>query len=693
MIARTPPASRGPAVWFKPAPAKAARTPIPAPGIVWGSYPERRNRKPSSAITRTLARLLAPMLNGKLSSRGHQDFVSGVRALQQPIAAESAAPLNARVSHLRAQLARDGFEASSITEAFAVVAVYCRRALGVELYDTQLIAARIMLDNHLAEMATGEGKTLAAAVTAATAALAGIPVHVVTANDYLVSRDAANLRPLYEALGLTVGAVTQSMAAPARQAAYACDITYCTAKELVFDYLRDGVSAPQRSAIEQRAAALIGTTPPQRLLRGLCMAIIDEADSILIDEARVPLVLSRAAPDSTQMSTQASAYAGLRQAWKLSAMLDPAMHFIADRSTHSTRLTAEGRAQVHELCTRAAAESFKWLNLRHCEDQVALALTARYLLQRGRDFVVEDGRVHIVDTTTGRKAAGRSWSNGLHQLVEIKEGCATSARVETLAQITYQRFFPRYFRLCGMSGTLREARRELHNIYDLQVVNVPLHRPLRRILLPARVFVNAQAQWPAVVARVRHMHEQGRPVLVGTDSVLDSEALSRHLTASGLTHTVLNARQDRDEAAIIAAAGAPEAITVATNMAGRGTDIVLAAASREAGGLHLICCQQNAARRIDRQLLGRCARQGDPGSAEYFISLNGPIVGRSLLAGVLKNSFKNNNLYNSLLCGSTLPLLRLAQRAAERCHEIEREALMRQDERVGDWFAFSGPEQ
>ena len=701
MIARTAPASSGSAIYFKNAAAKAARTPLPAPGIVWGNYPERRNRKPSSAITRMLARLLAPLLNGKLSSRGHQNFVAGVRALQQQIADESAALLNARISHLRARLARDGFHDASNTEAFAVVAVYCRRTLGVELYDTQLIAARIMLDNHLAEMATGEGKTLAAALTAATAALAGIPVHVVTANDYLVSRDAANLRPLYEALGLTVGTVTQPMAAPARQAAYACGITYCTAKELVFDYLRDGVSAPQHSAIEQRAAALAGAPAPQRLLRGLCMAIIDEADSILIDEARVPLVLSRAVPDSTQVSTQVStrvntrvsAHQALQHAWKLSAMLDPATHFIADGSTHSTRLTAEGRAQVHELCTRAAAETFNWMNRRHCEDQVALALTARYLLQRGRDFVVEDGRVHIVDATTGRKAAGRSWSNGLHQLVEIKAGCAPSAQVETLAQITYQRFFPRYFRLCGMSGTLREARRELHNIYDLHVVNVPLHRPLRRTLLPARVFANAEAQWSAVVTRARRLHEQGRPLLIGTGSVLDSEDLSRRLSANGLTHVVLNAQQDRQEAEIIAAAGAPEAITVATNMAGRGTDIVLAAASRDAGGLHVICCQQNAARRIDRQLLGRCARQGDPGSAEYFISLEGPMLGRIRIAAILNISFKNNILYNLPLYGSALPLLRLAQRAAERRHEVEREALMRQDQRMGDWFAFSGPEQ
>jgi preprotein translocase subunit SecA len=654
---------------------KTAR--ISAPGILLGRYPERRIRETPSALSRLMTNLLRS--NPRAQQRRCHAFVASVRTLQPTIAGESEQILGERTLRLRAQLAREGLVDAVLTQAFAVVAVVCRRALGVEPYDTQLFAARLMLDGQLAEMATGEGKTLVAALGAATAALAGIPVHVVTANDYLVARDAATLRALYQALGLTVGAVTQALTAPARRDAYACDITYCTAKELVFDYLRDSIAAPQRSALEQRAAELGGAAAPQRLLRGLCMAIIDEADSILIDEARVPLVLSQAVADPAQ--------AHLQRAWKLSAGLEPAAHFTTDLSRRSAQLTPIGREHLRAL---AAVDAYPWLNTRHCEDTVTQALTARHLLRRGRDFVVEEGQVHIVDETTGRKAPGRSWSHGLHQLVEIKEGCAPSAQVMTLAQITYQCFFPRYFKLCGMSGTLMEARGELLNIYDLQVATVPLRRPSQRKGLPTQVFENGGLLWPAVAARVRELHEQGRPVLVGTDSVLDSELLSRLLHASGLPHALLNASQDRHEAQIIAAAGAPGAITVATNMAGRGTDIILADASRVAGGLHVISCQQNASRRIDRQLMGRCARQGDPGSVELFIALSGPILARSSITKMFKNIIKNNNLHINKLV--TL-LLRQAQRLIERRHRIEREMLMRQDQRVNDWFAFSGTEK
>jgi preprotein translocase subunit SecA len=466
------------------------------------------------------------------------------------------------------------------------------------------------------------------------------------------------------------------MPAAARRAAYACDITYCTAKELVFDYLRDCVAAPRGSTLEQRAAALGGAPAPQPLLRGLNMAIIDEADSILIDEARVPLVLSQSVAGADE--------ARLRQAWQLSASLQPGSDFHADTTARSARLTAAGRDRL-----RTPGAAAPWLNARQREDMVALALTARHLLRRGRDFVMEAGQVHIVDETTGRKAAGRSWSQGLQQLVELKEGCKPSAPVVTLAQITYQRFFPRYFRLCGMSGTLLESRRELHRIYDLHVVPVPLRVPGRRRVLPPRAFADAAALWPAVAARVREMHALGRPVLVGTGSVLDSETLSRHLSAGGLKHAVLNASQDQHEARIVAAAGAPGAITVATNMAGRGTDILLHETSRAAGGLHIICCQQNASRRIDRQLMGRCARQGDPGSVEFFVALDGPMLAQHYAAATLKKLF-----INKYLCydAGSIYLLRSAQRGAERRERREREILMRRDQQVDDWFAFSGSE-
>ena len=647
------------------------------PGVLWGPYPERDTRETPSAASRWIAHALQP--GDRAQQRSCHALVTAVRKVQAVVAGESDERLQVRLQSLRAQLARDGFAGDALAETFAVVAVVCRRVLGVELFDTQLFAARVMLDGQLAEMATGEGKTLAAAVTAGTAALAGMPVHVLTANDYLVARDASTLRPLYEALGLTVGAVTQSMPAAARREAYACDITYCTAKELVFDYLRDRVAAPRSSPLEQRAAALSGVAPAQRLLRGLCMAVVDEADSILIDEARVPLVLSQALADEAQ--------GHLQHAWNLSAALEAQTHFAVDPRGRRAQLTAAGR---EALLAMTDSGVFPWLNTRHRDDMISLALTARCVLQRGRDYVVETGKVHIVDETTGRKATGRSWSQGLHQLVEIKEGLAPSAPVATLAQITYQCFFPRYLRLCGMSGTLIEARAELRQMYDLKVTKVPLRQPSRRRVQALHLFDDADAQWAAVVARARELRAQGRPLLVGTDSVLDSEALSQHLSAAGLAHAVLNAHQDQQEAAIVAAAGRAGAITIATNMAGRGTDILLTDDSRAAGGLHIICCQQNASRRIDRQLIGRCARQGDPGSVERYVSLRGPMLASQSILRYVKNMIKNKYLRTN---GLGAWALARAQGAAERRDRRAREALKRRDQHMNDWFAFSGGER
>jgi preprotein translocase subunit SecA len=653
---------------------KAAR--IAAPGIVLGSYPERRERDTLSLVERLLAAGLARWWDRRAANRQHG--VASVRALERRLSAASTEALRQHTLDLRARLAREGLTDARVAEAFAIIAVTCGRALATVPYDTQLMAARIMLDGRLAEMATGEGKTLAAAFTAATAALAGAPVHVVTANDYLVTRDAAGLRPLYHALGLTVGAVTQDADTAARRAAYACDITYCTAKELAFDYLRDRLASPRRADLEERAVCLAQPRAPAKLLRGLCMAIIDEADSVLIDEARVPLILSEAAPGADS--------APFLHAWRLSGQLEAGVHFGLDAAMRSARLSDAGCARLKIL---AEHDRYPWLAARHCEDTVALALSARHLLQRGRDFLVKDGRVQIIDETTGRAAHGRSWSHGLHQLVEIKEGCRPTPPILPRVQITYQRFFQRYLRLCGLSGTLRESRYELFKVYGRHVASVPLRRPSRRSVLPARVYSRQDAQLAAVVARVAELNAHGRPVLVGTGSVTESEELSRLLRLAGLAHAVLNARQDEHEAAIVAAAGRARAITVSTNMAGRGTDIIPDAASVAAGGLHVICCQQNASRRIDRQLIGRCARQGDPGSAEMYIALDGALLARHWLSRLVRRCTRREELRHSWLGALAL---RLVQRAEERRHRMERESLLRRDEEVSNWFAFSGPE-
>jgi preprotein translocase subunit SecA len=548
--------------------------------------------------------------------------------------------------------------------------------LRVRPFDTQLIAGRIVLDNRLAEMATGEGKTLAVALAAATAALAGIPVHVITANDYLVTRDAEQLAPLYRALGLSAGAVTQPQDAAQRRVAYACDITYCTAKELVFDYLRDGLHRT-RDPLRWRLEQLAGESVEGPVLRGLCMAIIDEADSILIDEARVPLILSQAEDDGQRREY-------LAQSLDLARAMRTGADFRLDETALCAELTDSGRERLEH---DAASLPPMWRNRLHREEAVSTALAALHLFRPDRHYLVREGRVQIIDETTGRVAPGRAWSRGLHQLIELKEGCVPSAEFRTAAQITYQRFFPRYLRLGGLSGTLREARAELLAVYRLSVRRVPLSKPCRRVVLPRRLFPDRASLWDAVAARVAMLHSAGRPVLVGTDSVADSEALARRLGEAGLPHAVLNARHDRDEADIVAQGGARGAITVATNMAGRGTDIPLADGVADLGGLHIICCQLNAARRIDRQLAGRAARQGDHGSVETWLSLDAPLLARALprrLTPLLRpHSSKVPGMLLKALAG-------LPQRQAERRHFLQRKRMFEHDQRMDRQLSFGG---
>jgi preprotein translocase subunit SecA len=587
-----------------------------------------------------------------------------------------------RLRDLRARLGASGLDGETTAEAFALVREATRRQLGTPHYDTQLIAGRIMLGNRLVEMATGEGKTLAAALTAATAGLAGIPVHVLTANDYLVTRDAETLGPVYRYLGLTVGAVTQPMDQAARRTAYGCNVTYCTAKELVFDYLRDRlVRRGMSSHLHERVRQLdSGPAPSALLLRGLWMALIDEADSILIDEARTPFILSQ-----SRVNDQQQGY--FRQALQLATRLRPGVEFRVDAATRQAALTDRG---CQALDSSASSIGGLWNDRRHREEVVGLALAAHHLYARDRDYLVRDGKVLMIDQTTGRVAPGRVWSKGLHQLLEVKEGCKPTGEMETIAQITYQRFFPRYLRLCGMSGTLAEASRELRSVYGLSVARVPLRKASKRVVLPLRVCARREDKWQAVIEAVQGLAGEGRPVLIGTDSVVDSDQLSYRLTACGLTHVVLNARNDREEADIVARAGEVGRITVTTNMAGRGTDIRLGGGVPGRGGLHVICCQHNASARIDRQLQGRCARQGDPGSVQTILSLEDPLIVHfwpAWLRSILRSRA-------SVSGGLSKWIARLVARAPQAREEsrqhAERKLLLEQDRQLDRKLSFAG---
>ncbi len=654
---------------------------LPIPGPVWGSYPQRRRSRQEEAIRRWTSWFAPPDV---LLEWRYRRFAQRVDALRQTIKGTTDDALAVRLRDHSALLRRRGFDDVLLAEAGAMAAVFAERRLGLSPFPTQIMAARAMLDGRLVEMATGEGKTLAVAMAAGLAALGGVPVHVVTANDYLVERDSESLRPLYAALGLTVGGVTSQHPPDERRRIYGCDVVYATAKEIGFDYLRDHLAGRRRGdELRRRADRLAGRAGPPTLLRGLCMAIVDEADSVLIDEARVPLILSR--PLDAERHRQERADYG--QALALARRLEADRDFLADAEERRCELTDVGQTRLDALVAELAAGA-DWLNRRYREEWVRQALNALHVYRRDQDYIVRDGKIEIVDPTTGRVATGRSWSRGLHQLIELKEGCEATPDHAVAAQITFQRLFRRYHRLSGVSGTLRESAGEFRRIYGLGVFRLPLRLPLRRTVLPTRVFPDRERLWCAVTERIAELQAEGRPVLVGTDSVADSEALAMRLSLAGIPCRVLNARQDKEEADIVAQAGQRGKVTVTTNMAGRGTDIPIEPAVEALGGLHVISCQHNAARRIDRQLIGRCARQGAPGSVETMLSLESDLYAKHWPRAwlqALKPSLETQPWrYAALL------MARLAQHFEEGRGAAERRRLLENDERLERQLAFGG---
>jgi preprotein translocase subunit SecA len=652
---------------------------LPTPGLLWGTYPERRQPR-QNGLLRQAERLASwwRLPESVLLTR-HRVFTDRVEAMARLWSDCDAAELHARRLDIQARLTRSGLRGAALEQAFAMAVIQAARQLGVVPFATQILAARALLDDNLVEMATGEGKTLAVAIAAAVAALAGVPVHVITANDYLVERDADFLGPLYGVLGLSVGRVTTLHDASARRSAYACDIVYCTAKELGFDYLRDRVTARQTGGdLRRRAERLSGGEAPSTLLRGLCMAIVDEADSILIDEARVPLILARAVDSRQEQADYALAL-------ELARPLEADVDFQLDQESRQVRLSEMGEAK---LAAATLGMPAAWGNRRYREEWLRQALSALHLYHRDRDYILRDGRIEIVDPTTGRVAVGRSWSRGLHQLIELKEACTPTPSHATSAQITFQRLFRRYHRLTGISGTLYESKSELDHTYGLAVLRVPLRLPSRRLTLPFRVHADRDALWSAVVERAGQMRAAGRPLLIGTDTVADSETLARRMAEAGIACRVLNARQDREEAETVALAGLRSQITVTTNMAGRGTDIPLGPGVGEVGGLHVISCQHNAARRIDRQLIGRGARQGSPGSTETLLSLDSELFQRHyperwlrFLAGLLGQTVGQHLAW---------AMAGLAQRAEEARAGEARQRMLDDDERLERHLAFGG---
>ena len=585
---------------------------------------------------------------------------------------------------LRQQLRRNDIENDSVTaQSFALVREIAQRRLRMRHYNVQLIGGWILLQGMAAEMEAGEGKTLTATLPACTAALAGFPVHIITVNDYLAARDTELMKPVYEALGLTVGTIVQGMSAEERRRAYGCDVTYCTNKEIAFDYLKDRITLGQkRSRTQLQLERLYGKTPrlQRLLLRGLCFAIVDEADSVLIDEARTPLIISGAG----NVMEEQKLY---EQALTLAGQLGEKNDFNVHGRERRIELTVNGKRRIEALSQQYGGI---WSGTQRREELVRQALTAQHLYSRDKHYLVKDGKVQIIDEYTGRTMPDRSWEQGLHQMIETKEDCELTHRRETLARMSYQNFFRRYLHLAGMTGTAQEVAGELWSVYRMNVVVVPPNKPIGRVAERTEIHSTTDEKWKAVARHVSLIHVMRRPILVGTRSVEASEHLSRLLAAENLDHRVLNARQDAEEAKIIAQAGKLGCITVATNMAGRGTDILLGPGVQEFGGLHVVITELHEAKRIDRQLSGRCGRQGDPGSYKAVLSLEDELptvyVNRFLLK-LASRLMAHEWFFSSWIFGL---VMRIAQGSAERLHAGMRRDLLKMDERLDTALAFSG---
>ena len=646
------------------------------PGIATGSYPEREDVRESwldrttSAVFGALYQRFGP----NLLDRG---FLRQVARASEGLELLTTHKLSETAAVLRRDLHRNGLRPDLVASAFAVIREVSGRTLGMRHFDVQLLGGWAMMRGKVAEMETGEGKTLTATLPAATAALAGVPVHIITVNDFLVARDAAWMKPLYDVLGLSVGTILEGMSPTDRRRAYGCSITYCTNKQVVFDYLKDRLLLQQENrALHLKIEALHRADPrvSRLMMRGLCFAVVDEADSVLVDEARTPLIISggRGAGDEERVYRQA-----LGAARRMLAGRD---YLVSERERH-VDLTDLGRAHAARLTNRYGGV---WNVPGHRENIIRQALAALHLHLRDKHYIIDEGQVRIVDEYTGRVMADRSWERGLHQMVEAKEGLEISGRQETLARISYQRFFRRYLRLGGMTGTAREVAGELWAVYGLNTVRIPTNRPQARKIHGDLLYPTSQTKWQAIAERVAELHKSSRPVLVGTRSVADSEHISGLLSEAGVQHSVLNARQNRTEAEIVAQAGQPGRVTVATNMAGRGTDIRLAPGVGEAGGLFVIASERHEAGRIDRQLFGRSGRQGDPGEGQAMVSLDDELV-RSVF-GSLLDRLRSTHLPGWL----GRMLFNWAQRTTERRHSAVRKRLLHSDESLQDLLAFSG---
>ncbi len=576
-----------------------------------------------------------------------------------------------------------GYE-KHLPEALAIMTEISDRILGLRPNPVQIVGAMALYQGYLAEMATGEGKSLTACFPAVLAAWTGRPCHIITVNDYLSERDAHAFRQFYAFCGVSVGWVSGEMGSEERRANYEKGVVYTTSKEILADFLRDRLKLgpchqPSRRMIryllQPRSRAREGL-----VMRGLDTTIVDEVDSVLIDEAVTPLIISH--PQKNDDLIEACLIAQ-----EIAETLTAPEDYHADLKYREIALTTSGRKRAE---ARSALLPGFWYGTARREELIIQALTAREFYHRDKQYVVSEDKVIIVDEFTGRLMPNRTWKHGLHQAVEAREGLELSDPSETLARLSFQRFFRFFRKLSGMTGTARDSAAEFWHIYGLPVLSIPTHRPCIRKQLEDRIFSCREDKWGAVVDEIIQWHETGRPVLVGTRSVMESERLAAQLVNRVSTLSVLNAVKHREEAEIVVRAGKQGMITIATNMAGRGTDIKLGRGVAALGGLHVIVTERHESRRIDRQLIGRCARQGDPGSARAFISMEDELiqrfvpypVRRILSAAVEKKSRGAHHIAEKTLL--------YAQSAAQRLAFLQRRGVLHMDTWLEDVLSFTG---
>ncbi len=582
-----------------------------------------------------------------------QPIVDTINAFESKISALTDEQLRAKTDEFRERLSRDETLDDILPEAFAVVREASKRTLGQRHYDVQLMGGIVLHQGKISEMKTGEGKTLTATLPLYLNALAGKGVHLVTVNDYLAKRDAAWNAPIYNLLGMEVAALYNSMNDAERKKAYSADILYATNNELGFDYLRDNMKFRLEDYVQ----------------RDPYYAIVDEVDSILIDEARTPLIISGSGDESSKLYDEAD-----RAVRRLKREED----YEIDEKARSVQMTEAGVDKIESVFNIDNLYAVDHMNLLH---HVQQALKAHAIFKRDVDYVVKDGEVLIVDEFTGRILPGRRYSDGLHQALEAKEGVDIERESQTLASITLQNYFRLYQKLAGMTGTAATEAEEFHNIYKLDVVSIPTNMPMIRDDKSDLIFLTKNAKYKSIVEDITERYKKGQPVLIGTIAVETSELLSRILAAHAIPHEVLNAKQHAREAEIVEGAGKPGRVTIATNMAGRGTDIKLTSESKQAGGLYILGTERHESRRIDNQLRGRSGRQGDLGESRFYISLEDDLIrifaGDTLKKNMERFGMKEDEIIESRFVSKTIER---AQEKVEKHNFETRKHLLEYDD-------------